>query len=145
MMKRSLTLCVICLVASAAFAHEGVKNPAVKARMDSMSAIADNMKTLGTMAKGQIDFDAAIARAAATKIAGHAAETPTLFEPQETDPKSEALPAIWANFDDFSVKARELETIAQNVSVTLSTPDDLKAALGQMGATCKSCHSAYRE
>ena len=64
------------------FGSQGVQNPAVKARMDGMSAIAENMKTLGQMAKGATEFDAAMARAAAATIAEQASATPGLFESQ---------------------------------------------------------------
>ncbi|NNF90114.1 MAG: cytochrome c, partial [Boseongicola sp.] len=50
------SVAVLLLVASAALAHQGVKNPAVKARMDVMSAIGDNTKLLGRMAKGEVAF-----------------------------------------------------------------------------------------
>jgi len=136
---------LILVTATAALAHQGVTNPAVMARMDGMSAIAEHMKTLGQMAKGATEFDATAARSAAASIAEHAAATPELFEANETDPKSEALPEIWLNFEDFAAKATELETLATGFSTSINEPADLKAAMGAMGANCKSCHSVYRE
>ena len=53
---------VILLTATAALAHQGVKNKAVMARMNAMSEIAKNTKTLGEMAKGATTFDAEAAR-----------------------------------------------------------------------------------
>lgn len=113
--------------------------------MDGMSAIAENLKVIGTMAKGEIAFDANAAREAASAMAEHAAATPELFEANETDPKSEALPAIWAKFDDFTAKALELESIAKGLSASISSPADLRPALGALGENCKSCHENYRE
>jgi cytochrome c556 len=144
-MKRNYIIIGLALVtATAALAHQGVKNPAVKARMDGMSAIAENMKTLGQMAKGATAFDAGTARSAAAAIAEHAAATPSLFEANETDPKSEARSEIWSNFEDFAAKATELETIATGFSTSINGPADLNAAMGALGANCKSCHSVYR-
>ena len=80
-MKKTL-LVISMLVASTALAHEGVKNPAVKARMDSMSAIAENMKSLSLMLKGDEAFDLDNAQLSLSKIADHAAQTPALFEAQ---------------------------------------------------------------
>lgn len=145
MKRKYIALGVVLCTATAALAHEGVKNPAVKARMDGMSAIAENLKTLGQMAKGSIEFQASTARSAAAAIAEHAAATPELFETNETDPKSEARPEIWSNFADFAKKASELETIAIEFSTSLNEPADVKAAMKAFGANCKSCHSAYRE
>ena len=112
--------------------------------MDGMSAIAENMKILGQMAKGVIEFDATTARSASSAIAKHAAATPKLFEANETDPKSEARPEIWSNFEDFTAKATELERVANGFSTFINQPTDLNAAMGAFGSTCKSCHSVYR-
>lgn len=60
------------------------------------------------------------------KIYQHAAGTPGLFEANETDPKSEALPEIWTNFDDFVAKAAELETIATGFSTSINDPSGLR-------------------
>ncbi|MDP5221069.1 cytochrome c, partial [Ruegeria sp. 2205SS24-7] len=139
MKRKSIALGLLLATATAALAHQGVQNPAVKARMDGMSAIAKNMKTLGQMSKGATAFDAAIARSAAAAIAEHAAATPGLFEANETDPKSEARSEIWSNFEDFAMKATELETIAVGFSTSINDPTDLNAAMAALGANCKSC------
>lgn len=133
------------LVAGAAFAHQGVTNPAVKARMDSMSEIQENTKVLGSMAKGAISFDKERARTAASGIATQAARMPGLFEAEESDPLSEALPAIWTRFDDFVDKAADLERIAGEAADGMDTPQDLGSALAAIGSACKSCHQSYRE
>ncbi|WP_187431356.1 hypothetical protein ROLI_030330 [Roseobacter fucihabitans] len=133
------------LVASAALAHNGVKNAAVMTRMNAMSGIGAEMKTLGKMAKGAAAFDANTAKTAAAVIAKHAANTPALFEAQEDDPKSEATAMIWTNFADFTEKAAAMETVALGLSKSISTPDDLGAALKALGDTCKACHTGYRQ
>lgn len=145
MKQKTIALGLTLVTATAALAHQGVQNPAVKARMDVMSAIAENMKTLGQMAKGAVEFDAALAKSAAANIADHAAKAPGLFEANETDPKSEAKPEIWTNFEDFSAKANELAAMASGFSTSIDEPSDLNAAMRQLGANCKSCHSVYRE
>lgn len=131
--------------ATTALAHQNVQNPAVKARMDAMGAIAENTKTLGAMAKGAVEFDAAQARRAAAAIAEHAAKTPELFRVQENDPKSEALPQIWQTFDDFTAKSVALKTLAAQLSTSLSEHADLQPALMALGAQCKACHGTYRQ
>ena len=133
------------LAATAALAHQGVRNPAVKARMDAMGAISENTKILGAMAKGELSFDARAAREAARAIATTASDVPGLFEAPETDPKSEALPAIWDRFDDFVVKTETMVAAADAASTSIETPADLRAALSAIGATCKACHEAYRQ
>ncbi|WP_367181467.1 cytochrome c [uncultured Mameliella sp.] len=82
---------------------------------------------------------------AAAAIARHSAKTPALFEARETDPKSEAKPAIWADFADFTAKAEALESAALEISETLTTPDELVPSVQRLGQACKACHSLYRE
>ena len=145
-MKAKLILPILLtLGASAVLAHGGVQNPAVLARMDAMKAIGDATKVLGEMAKGATAFDTETARAAAQTIANHAAETPALFEAREDDPMSEALPGIWENFEDFTAKAADLETLAATLVTGLDSPEALRVGLGELGASCKACHSEYRQ
>lgn len=145
MMKSNIILCATVLFAGAAFAHSGVKNAAVKARMDAMSGIGAEMKVIGQMAKGVTAFDQNAARAAAAAIAEHAAQTPDLFEANEDDPKSEAKAEIWTNFEDFTQMSLELESIALDLSTSIATEADLAIAMKSLGASCQSCHKAYRE
>ena len=139
-----ISLCALC-VGTLAFAHTGVKNMAVMARMESMSALGDNVKILGEMAKGKQAFDADQARAAAEAIARHAAETPALFKAPETDPKSEALPVIWDDFAAFVEESDSLEAVASDLAVTMQNVDDLRNGLSRIGAACKACHQVYRK
>lgn len=133
------------MIAGLAMAHTNVQNAAVKARMAAMIGIGAEMKIIGLMAKGTTTFDRDAARAAANAIAAHSAATPGLFEAEETDPKSEAKASIWANFDDFTSKAGELEAVALGLADSIDIADDLGPAMGALGATCKSCHTTYRQ
>lgn len=145
-MKRStLILCATVLFAGAAFAHTGVKNAAVKARMDAMSGIGAEMKVLGQMAKGVTSFDQKAVQAAAASIAKLAAETPALFKANEDDPKSEAKAEIWANFDDFVKLSRDLEETASALSTSIASRADVGLAMKSLGSSCQACHKAYRE
>jgi cytochrome c556 len=141
---RYLALC-LGLCAATAFAHENVKNPLVLERMESMSAIADGVEALGDMAKGVRPFDQSEARAAAARIAKHASETPQLFKQPADDPKSEARREIWENFEDFTAKSVELADLAMDLSVSLASRKDLRTAMRDLGANCKSCHEIYRK
>ena len=69
----------------------------------------------------------ASARQAAAAITEHASAAPGLFEANETDPKSEALPAIWEDFASFEAAASALVTAAQ--AADLTTPEGLAPAV----------------
>jgi cytochrome c556 len=130
------------LAGGVAFAKEGVQDPTVKARMELMGTIGMNVKTLGDMAGGKTAFDAAAAEAAKAAIVAAAAEVPVKFEPQATDPVSEAKPDIWANWADFTAKAEALGAAA--TAVDTSSLDGVKAGMGGVGGACKACHAVYR-
>ena len=129
-------------VAGAAAAKDGVTNPVVKARMDTMQAVRANVAILGDMAGGKTAFDAAAAKTAQAALAAAAASATEKFKPQETDPVSEAKPEIWTNWDDFAAKADALSKAA--AALDPSSLDTVKAGMGAVGGTCKACHSVYR-
>lgn len=147
-MKRLLpalvTLSIALPFAAPLAAHDDVKNPVVLERMKTMEAIGAGMKTLVGMAKGEIAFDAAKADAAVAAIAEHGAMAPAKFEANETDPATEALPAIWENWDDFVKKNEDMVMAAKSVGA-IADQGALGAALGQIGGTCKACHRDYRK
>ncbi|MEL0285057.1 MAG: cytochrome c, partial [Paracoccaceae bacterium] len=72
-------------------------------------------------------------------------EQETLFKDNETDPKSEALPAIWSNYADFTAKSYAMTSAAANALASFASQDDLVPAMQAMGGSCKGCHSAYRK
>ena len=129
-------------VAGAALAHDGVKNPAVTARMEGMKQMGGAAKILGEMVKGAVAFDAASANAAMETLRVESARIEALFEAEEDDPKSEALPAIWQDYPDFAAKAEALKAAA---SQTVGSLAELQGVTSQIGGVCRACHKDYRE
>ncbi|MCT4577090.1 cytochrome c [Donghicola sp.] len=143
-MKKTMTFALIAF-GTAALAHGGVKDKDVMARMEVMKAIGDQVKVIGTMAKGERAFDADAANAALAELAVHSAKIAPSFEKPAQDPKSEALPIIWEQWDDFAALAADSETTASALAGTITSEADLRPALGRIAGTCKACHSTYRE
>lgn len=127
--------------AGAALAHQGATG-VVKARMDGMGVQQTAMKTLGAMARGQADFDANAAAAAFAAVAEAGRHVPAQFEVQDLSSPSEALPAIWENWDDFVAKSAAMVRAADLAPADLA---ELRAGLGAVGQTCSACHEVYRE
>lgn len=141
-MKRLITVALIA-TAGAVFAHEGVNDPAVKARMESMKSMGDATKVLVEMARGQAAFDAARAEAARVDLLEEASHTTALFEARATDPMTEAKDSIWAEFSDFTAKAQMLSDVVAGAD--LASPEALRLSVGEIGRACTACHDAYRE
>lgn len=138
----ALTMTMTLALAGAALAHGGVSNPTVKARMALMEDIKNATGVIGGMAKGKMAFDPDQAAAASAALRASAAQIADAFEAPENDPKSEALPAIWENWEDFSAKADALVQAASGMDT--GTLEGLQAGLGALGATCGGCHKSYR-
>lgn len=129
--------------ASAALAHTGVQNATVKAWMDGMEDLAADTKRLGQMAKGVSPFDADAAERALANIKAHADRIPDLFNTPADDPKSEARESIWSNWDRFVEISSDLSRTAATAEI--SDVQKLQETLSRIGATCKSCHSDFRD
>ncbi|MFW8635676.1 c-type cytochrome [Cribrihabitans pelagius] len=128
--------------AGAVWAHGGATG-IVKDRMDAMADMGKAMKALTPMMQGKAPYDADAVRAAAGRIGGHAGETMTELFPEGTDGMpSEAKPAIWSNWGEFSALAGQLETLSEGLALAAdnglmmagshSTPDMMGGG-GMMG------------
>ncbi|WP_164657835.1 cytochrome c [Tropicibacter sp. Alg240-R139] len=145
MIKRPLATAALILAATAAFAHQGVQNPAVKARTHSMMGLDKDLKLMISMAKGDIPMDATAAQSAARRIQAGTPDIAPLFEAPETDPKSEALPSIWDEYDTFTALARDLDQAAAKAAPTIQDRPSLAQAITNIGGACRACHKRYRE
>ncbi len=141
-MKTVLKAILVAGIATTAFAHSGVKDPDVKARMDLMGEIGAATGVLGKMAQGKSAFDAEAAADARVTLIKSGNAIVSAFQVQATDPKTEALPAIWENWDDFVAKAGVLEDAAR--AMDAGSLDGVRAGMGAIGQSCGGCHEGYR-
>ena len=130
---------------SVAFGHSGVTNKNVKERMMLMKAMADNTKLIGKMLKKQTPFELNEVKRALEKLSSLSLQTPTVFEVNATDPKSEAKKSIWDEFDEFTKLSNELAKSTSELAILVEDLDDLRPTLMKVSEGCKACHSKYRE
>ena len=140
-----LLILIFVTISSIAFAHSGVKDKNVKERMMVMKAMADNTKIIGQMLKGKTSFDENEAKLALERLSSLSLKTPKVFEVNATDPKSEAKPAIWDEFDEFTKLSQDLAEATEILAGSVETINDLRPALKRVSAGCKACHSKYRD
>ena len=136
----------VAIVSGIAFAHTGADG-VVKDRMDMMGEIARSMKTIGKMIKGEIDYDAEAAKAAALEIYGHMSHMPEMFPEGSTEPPTEALPVIWQEWDEFVVISDKLKTDAKKLAelaASASNASELIPQFSEVGKSCASCHEKFR-
>lgn len=142
MKQLGIILATTSIIATTASAHDGVMNPKVLARMGIMAEIKQSLGVIADMAKGKAGFDPAKAETARKTLAAASAKIAPSFKTKETDPKSEALPAIWSNWDDFANKANDLTKASRAMDV--SSLATLQDGLTDAGQTCRACHKPYR-
>jgi cytochrome c556 len=108
-----------------------------------------NLRTIVGMARGEIEFDAAIAERNARRIAALAPMIPEVLgamDTREFDVTTEALPLIWDNLDEVAEKAQNLVNAANTFADTAAT-EDQGATLGglrALGGACGNCHETFR-
>ncbi|WP_099827827.1 c-type cytochrome [Oceaniglobus indicus] len=145
-MKKFLPLAAAFAVTvfGAALVHAQATDDPVKARQTLMKTVGAQTKILGAQAKAGDAFDPEAARAAAMTLAEAAGQVPAAFETEALDGETEAVPAIWENYDDFTQKATALETSAM-AAADASSAAEMGTAMQTIGGTCKACHEDYRQ
>lgn len=119
----------------------------MKQRHDNYEKIGDAMKAISRELKADSP-DLGKVRAGADTIATLAPQVPTWF-PAGTGPeagKTQAKAEIWAKPDDFSAKAVAFDraAFAFQAAARGGNLDQVRAAHGDLGKSCKACHDIYR-
>ena len=140
-----LLILIFITISSVALAHSGVKDKNVKERMMVMKEMANTTKIIGQMLKGKTSFDANEAKLALERLSSLSLKTPKVFMINASDPKSEAKPAIWDEFDEFTRLSKDLAETSILLAGSIDSIDDLRPALRGVSSGCKACHSRYRE
>lgn len=132
-----MTALVASSVGLAALAHSGATG-VMKERMDAMGDMGDAMKRLTPMMRGQTDYEPDVVRGAAETMIGHAGSQMTeLFPEGSNGEPSEALDAIWEDWEEFAALAEALRESAQGMKLAsdngLAGPGDMPGG-GMMGS-----------
>ena len=145
-MIRVVVAGVVLGAASVALAHSGATG-IVKERMEAMKEIGTEMKIIGGMFQGKVEFNAGRLEQAAGVISDHAAKIEKLF-PQGSDHKpTRAMLEVWKDKTGFDLLAKELVKAAQDLAVKAKeakSAGDVKMEIIAVGANCKACHKKFR-
>ena len=120
---------------------------AIKYRRSVMTVMATHFGRVAAMANGRIPYDAKAA-AENADIALTMSQLPFVaFIPGTDKGETRAEAKIWSEPDKFKSGAEQMQAAMQKVDVAAkgNNLDALKAAVGDAGKTCKSCHDAYRK
>lgn len=114
-----------------------------KALFEDMGKAA---KEPGKMLKQEIPFDAATVENALDVFIAKAPKIAEMFPADtKTGGKTEALPAIWENKEDFSKRFEDLVTEAKAAKGQISDEFALMETWPKVVGNCGGCHKKYRE
>ena len=120
---------------------------AVKYRKAAFSVMGTHFGRIGAMANGRVPFDAKMVAENAA-IVETMSKLPWAGFGEGTDKgETRAKPEIWTEQAKFKEGADKMQAEVVKLSAAAKTGnlDNVKAAFGAVGQTCKACHDAYRK
>lgn len=140
---------IAALITAPAFAVADQAKDTVEARQGFYKLLGANMGVFAAMAQGKVDYNAEAAQVAADNMATLASyNVGHLFAPGTSSDDvegSRALPKIWSDFAGVQEKGAAFGAAVMNMKAEAGKGKaEMTAALGQLGGTCKACHSNYR-
>ena len=149
--KQACLLLVGISLAGTLFAGDDPLLNSIKARQGEMQLRSFNVGPLFGMAKGEIDYDAEMAK----KLAGNLKLLLDLdngrawaqgSDNENYAGKTTALPKIWTTYPEIADYGKKyVMAVNELVAVAGDGRDALKSKIGAVGKSCKGCHDEFRE
>lgn len=120
---------------------------AIKYRQSAFTVMASHFGRIAAMAQGKVPFDAAAAKANADIVATMS-RLPFAAFPAGTDSgQTKAKAEIWSEPDKFRQGATTMQEAVGRLQTAANSGnlDQIKAAVGDVGKSCKACHDSYRK
>lgn len=154
-MKRNnmvMIAATLCALVSGTVVAQNAFNDADKAveyRQKAFSVMQNNFAAMGDMVRGDAPFDAAIFADRARDFAAMTTIPWSAFNTDGAKPgnNSDALPAIWSNWADFTERAEKLQADAKALAevAAAGVEADTRKAFMTAARNCKACHDQYKD
>ena len=120
---------------------------AIKYRQSAMSLQGNHMARVFAMANGQVPFDAKVAAENIEIVAMLNRLQFTAFIDGSDKGNTRAKPEIWSEKDKFNAAiAKSQEDVLKFAAAgKTGSLDQIKAAAGAVGESCKACHDTYQK
>jgi cytochrome c556 len=120
---------------------------AIKYRKAVMTVMAAHFGRIGAVVKGARPFNAAEVQANAAVVEDMSKLPFDAFGAGTDKGETRAKPEIWTNADKFKAAGDQMQkaVLALSGAAKAGNPDQLKAAFGDVGKTCKGCHDDFRK
>jgi cytochrome c556 len=148
-MRRSvsstLAICVVTLLSASSYA-ETAPADAIKYRKAVMNAMAAHVGAFLLVNTGKVEHQDHL-QAHANALADLGAQVRAVFPAGTDSGKTEALPLIWQEQEQFMQLVTELETSSAQVreAVAANNKAGAMSAFKSLGEACKGCHDRYRK
>jgi cytochrome c556 len=150
-MKKHLTFAIAFAAlgcGTAAYAQDDFSGQ-LKARQGQFRIMAINLGIIGDMAKGETEYNADAAQAAADTLVAVSMIQQAPMWPEGSDEMSidgtRAQTTIWEQNDDFQSKWSDFGSAAEMMQASAASGRDaLGPLMGQVGGACKACHDDHR-
>ena len=144
-----LLTAILTIFSTNLYAHMGATG-IVKERMDSMSEMGDALGVMADMVKKKRPYNPDLVRESILIIERHANKLLEHFpstKDSRSSKESDALPAIWESWDQFTLRSDRLEEEIQEFKrVTDGDLDvqQLTKEFRKIVKTCSACHEDFR-
>lgn len=120
---------------------------AVKYRESAFKLMAAHFSRINAMAQGKVPFDAKAVQANADVLTVLAKLPWDAFPAGSNVGNTEAKPEVWSQPDKFKAGAQQLmEAVGKlDAAAKSGNLDQIKAAAGETGKSCKSCHDTFKK
>ena len=146
MKKLTALIALACTAAAMPAAAQFAKpQDAVKYRQAALTVMASHFSRMQPVVRGQAPYDAAQIKANVDILKTLAALPWAGFGPGTEG--GDAKPEVWSNAVDFKDKQQRLIDNVGKLSAAADSGDlaKVRAAFGDVGASCKACHDVYRK
>lgn len=148
---RQFTLAsAVCLLLAPVAATAQEFDGQIAARKGQMFTLGISLGVLGGMARGNMEYDAETAQAAADNLVAVSQIDQRFTWPEGSDNFSldttRALPTIWEDLDGFTADWVALgEASLAMQAAAGGGAEAIGGAMRDLGAACQACHEDYRE
>ena len=135
-----LTACGGCAGAGSA------KGPISEERTTAFKTMMPEYSSMGKMVKGDETYNVDQFKAAAATFSENARKP---FDHFASDPQGngDSLPSVWEKPAEFNAERDKFLAAVDdlNAKAQAGNLEEIKVAYGNVGASCKSCHDAFRK
>ena len=138
---------VTALTAMPAAAQYRNAEAAIKYRQSAMALQGNHMARIFAMANGQVPFDAKVAAEQIEVVSMLNRLQFAAFIDGSDKGNTRAKPEIWTEKDKFAAAVTKSQEDIAKLAAAGKTGnlDQIKAAAGTVGQSCKACHDAYQK